>query len=94
MRPVVKSAVLQFFRTGEQVFAGAEIKWVRLARIAIEKGVDEFIHSISQPKSLLYLISMSLVFLLSSTWFVRWYLQKLYGDHVEKLKKLLDDIRE
>lgn len=68
--------------------------FIGLLFVAVEKGMDEFIHSISQPKSLIYLIVMSLVFLFSSTWFVRWYLKKLYGDHVEKLKNLLRDINE
>ncbi len=67
---------------------------IGLLFVAVEKGMDEFLHSISQPKSLLYLIAMSLVFLFSSTWFVRWYLKKLYGNHVEKLKNLLNDINE
>ncbi len=67
---------------------------IGLLFVAVEKGMDKFIDSITQPKSLLYLIVMSLVFLFSSTWFVRWYLKKLYGNHVEKLKNLLLDIQE
>ncbi len=67
---------------------------IGLLFVAVEKGRDEFVHSMTQPKSLLYLIVMSLVFLFSSTWFVQWYLKKLYGNHVEKLKKLLEEIEE
>ena len=59
--------------------------------VAVEKGMDEFLHAMMQPKSLLYLIVMSLVFLFASTWFVQWYLKKLYGNHVEKLKNLLKE---
>ena len=62
---------------------------IGLLFVAVEKGFDQFIHSITQPKALLYLIVMSLVFLFASTWFVRWYLRKLYENHVEKLKNLL-----
>ncbi len=65
---------------------------IGLLFVAVEKGMDVFLDSITRPKSLFYLISMSLVFLFSSTWFVRWYLQKLYGNHVEKLKNLLAEI--
>ncbi len=65
---------------------------IGLLFVAVEKGMDGFLHSMSQPRSLVYLIVMSLVFLLSSTWFVRWYLKKLYGNHVEKLKSLLREI--
>ena len=67
---------------------------IGLLFVAVEKGFDQFIHSITQPKALLYLIVMSLVFLFASTWFVRWYLRKLYGNHVEKLKNLLKEISE
>ena len=59
--------------------------------VAVEKGMDEFLHAMMQPKSLLYLIVMSLVFLFASTWFVQWYLKKLYGNHLEKLKNLLKE---
>ena len=68
--------------------------FIGLLFVMVEKGMDEFLHSISQPKALLYLVVMSLVFLFSSTWFVRWYLKKLYGNHVDKLKNLLRDINE
>lgn len=67
---------------------------IGLLFVAVEKGMDVFLDSITRPKSLVYLISMSLVFLFSSTWFVRWYLQKLYGNHVEKLKSLLKEINQ
>jgi hypothetical protein len=32
------------------------------------------------------------IFYVASTWAVRWLLRKLYGDHLDKLKALVNDL--
>jgi len=59
---------------------------------AIERGTDEFIEILSHPKTILYLIFVAGVFFFFSTWFTNWYLKKLYGNHLTKLKGLLNDL--
>lgn len=55
---------------------------------AIERGATEFLHTLAKPSVMIYLILLALVFFFCSTWFTNWYLKKLYGNHLEKLKKL------
>jgi len=59
---------------------------------AIERGTDEFIETLARPKTILYLIFVAGVFFFFSTWFTNWYLKKLYGNHLSKLKGLLNDL--
>jgi hypothetical protein len=59
---------------------------------AIEHGLDEFLNHLSKPKTILYLIFVAAVFFFCSTWLTNWYLKKLYGNHLAKLKGLLNDI--
>lgn len=64
-----------------------------LSFVAVDRGMDGFIESFRDLKMILYLIFLLGVFLASSLWFTNWYLKKLYGDHLDKLKELLDDIK-
>jgi hypothetical protein len=59
----------------------------------IDRGRDEFFRTISQPRTILYLIGFSIVFLALSFGFTNWYLKKLYGNHLEKLKGLLHELQ-
>jgi hypothetical protein len=59
---------------------------------AIERGVDEFLNVLSQPKTIIYLVALAGVFYFCSTWLVNWFLKKLYGNHLERLKKVLSDL--
>lgn len=63
-----------------------------LAFGAMERGLEQFMSVISQPRTLLYLAGLALIFYFSSTWFVNWYLKKLYGNHLEKLKSVLREL--
>jgi hypothetical protein len=59
----------------------------------LEQGSDYFFENLLKPRTLLYLSVMAVSFYLLSTWLVNWYLKKLYGNHLDKLKKLLNDIQ-
>lgn len=60
----------------------------------IERGADEFFHNLMQPRTIASLLALAVLFYFSSTWLANWYLKKLYGNHLEKLKNLLKDLHE
>jgi hypothetical protein len=60
---------------------------------ALERGMDDFLQHISQPKTILYLVALAGVFFLCTMWITNWYLKKLYGNHLEKLKELLKELQ-
>jgi glucan phosphoethanolaminetransferase (alkaline phosphatase superfamily) len=62
--------------------------------VAIERGMDKFLDNLSQPRTIIYLLVIGLIFFFCSTWLTNWYLKKLYGNHLEKLKGLLHDIKQ
>jgi hypothetical protein len=59
----------------------------------IEKGTDvsEFL---SQRATIIYLVFMAGLFFLISFWLARWFLKKLYGDHLEKLKSIMHELNQ
>ena len=58
----------------------------------IELGSDRFFERVSEPKIIGLLILAASVFFFISTWFTGWYLRKLYGNHIEKLRTVLGDL--
>jgi hypothetical protein len=58
----------------------------------LESGSDLFFEKLSDPKLILYLIGLSVVFFLISRSFANWLLKKLYGNHLDKLKTLLREL--
>lgn len=60
---------------------------------ALERGMDDFLHHISQPKTILYLTAIGAVFFFCTFWVTNWYLKKLYGNHIDKLKELLHELQ-
>lgn len=62
--------------------------------VAMERGMDKFLDNLSQPRTIIYLLVIGLIFFFCSTWLTNWYLKKLYGNHLEKLKGLLHDIKQ
>lgn len=58
----------------------------------IERGADAFFETVSRPRTLLFLTALAGLFFFLSTKAANWYLKKLYGNHLEKLKSLLSDI--
>lgn len=61
---------------------------------ALERGMDKFIELLLQPRTMVYLTILAGLFFFCSTWLANWYLKKLYGNHLEKLKGLLNDLQE
>lgn len=60
----------------------------------LERGTDNFVEFLSKPSIIIYLLFMAGVFFLISSWFARWFLKKLYGDHLEKLKSILNELNQ
>jgi len=58
----------------------------------LERGADEFFERLVQPRTIILLTLIAGLFYFLSTRFTNWYLRKLYGNHLEKLKGLLNDI--
>ena len=59
----------------------------------MEKGTD-VVEFLSQPATIIYLLFMGGLFFLISFWFARWFLKKLYGDHLEKLKNIMQELNQ
>jgi Ca2+/Na+ antiporter len=60
---------------------------------AMEQGLDEFLQRLSQPKVIIYLVVLAAIFFFFTIWITNWYLRKLYGNHLEKLKELLNELQ-
>jgi hypothetical protein len=60
---------------------------------ALEKGLDDFLHRMSQPKTIILLVALAGIFFLCTVWITNWYLKKLYGNHLDKLKELLSELK-
>lgn len=60
---------------------------------AIERGTHEFIDSMLHVKTIAYLICIAVFFFFCSTWLTHWYLKKLYGNQMDKLRKLLTELQ-
>jgi hypothetical protein len=59
---------------------------------ALERGPERYIEFISDPRIIFYLLLAAALFFFLSTWLVNWYLKKLYGNHLDKLKTLLNEL--
>lgn len=58
----------------------------------LERGTTEFLEALSKPRTISALLLVAGVFYFTSAWLVRWLLRKLYGDHLDKLKTLVNDL--
>jgi Ca2+/Na+ antiporter len=59
---------------------------------AVQRGFDNFFQALLQPRVFLPILGVLGLFIFAATWFTTWYLKKLYGNHVEKLKEILKDL--
>lgn len=59
---------------------------------ALEKGTDRYIEYLSRSEIIIRLLLLAIVFFLISTSLATWYLKKLYGNHLDKLKNLLNEL--
>lgn len=60
----------------------------------IEHGVTEFFHKLSNPTVLATLLIGAGLFFIGSTWLTDWYLKKLFGNHLQKLEGLLNELEK
>jgi uncharacterized membrane protein SirB2 len=58
----------------------------------LETGSDAFFQKLSNPKLISGLFLLAIVFFLVSRYFANWLLKKLYGNHLNKLKSLLQEL--
>jgi len=62
--------------------------------VIIDRGFNEFLESLKNLKIILYLVLLVGIFFISSLWLTKWYVKKLYGNHIENLKKVLFDFQD
>ncbi len=60
---------------------------------ALETGFERFIHKFSNPLYSFSVVLLSIIFMAGVYKITDWYLKKLYGNHIDKLKSILDDLR-
>lgn len=58
----------------------------------IERGVDQFLPHLLKPGTLPLLIVVGTAFYIINNLIVKWYLNKLYGKHLEKLESIREDL--
>lgn len=58
----------------------------------IERGLNEFLNVLTKPKTILYLTFLAGIFFFCTNWLVNWFLNKMYGRHLEKLRNLLHEL--
>lgn len=61
---------------------------------AMETGFEKYLNKFSSPLYTISFIILSVVFMVGVYTITDWYLKKLYGNHIEKLHSLLDDLSE
>lgn len=60
---------------------------------AFETGLDRFLNRLSDPKTVVLLCAITSVFFIFTFIATHFYLKKLYGNHLTKLKELLDELK-
>jgi hypothetical protein len=61
---------------------------------ALERGTDEFLNALVQTRTIVYLIFVATLFFFCSTWLTTWYLKKLYGNQMDKLRDVLYELKQ
>jgi hypothetical protein len=87
------SAYLKFYKRS-YTFLLPSYFLLSLAFVAVEKGWEQFIVRIAQPEVIVKLLFVAIVFVVGALFFSNWYMKKLYGNHLDKLKSLLSDLQE
>lgn len=59
---------------------------------ALEQGFREFLTTLAHPETIAYLVLLAGVFYFCSTWLVNWLLKKLYGNRLEQLRGVLQEL--
>lgn len=61
--------------------------------VVMDYGVEGLLYAFTDIRVILFMSFIAIIFIVSLFWFTNWYLRKLYGNHLEKLRKLLEDIQ-
>lgn len=83
---------LKFYKRSYAILYPAYFSLMLLFAL-LERGTDEFVRVLNKPEIILYLVGTGALFFICSIWLTGWYLRKMYGDHLQKLKDLLQDLR-
>jgi hypothetical protein len=59
---------------------------------ALDVGWDNFVHRFTQTSFLIWFVVITALFMAGIYKITDWYLKKLYGNHIEKLKELLQEL--
>lgn len=65
---------------------------VGLALSAVQRGFDNFVQAMLSPRVFIPILGVLVLFIFTATWFTTWYLKKLYGNHIDRLKEILRDL--
>jgi membrane protein implicated in regulation of membrane protease activity len=87
------NAYLQFYKTSYTILYPVYFL-LGLMFAALERGFDVFWEKLGQPETILKLTFFSFILVVLSLFISKWYLKKLYGNHLHKLKELLGDIHD
>lgn len=60
---------------------------------ALDTGMDGFVNRMQEAKTIAFLAMVAGIFFISSFIVTSFYLKKLYGNHLAKLKELLDELQ-
>jgi hypothetical protein len=87
------NSYLSFYKTSYTILFPAYF-FLILLFTAIERGAEAFLHQLTQPETLIRLSIASLIFVVIMVLVSKWYLKKLYGNHLDTLRRLLKDIED
>jgi hypothetical protein len=59
---------------------------------ALERGPEQYLEFLSRPSVIVSLLVLAGIFFVVSIWIGDWYLKKLYGNHLDKLKNVLTEL--
>jgi hypothetical protein len=82
---------LKFYRRSYAILYPVYL-FLALLFSAIERGADGFARLLTKADVMIPLVLGVGLFFVGSTWLTSWYLQKLYGKHLQKLEAMLREI--
>ena len=81
-----------YYRSYTILFPGFLLLTLILA--IAELGVTQFLESLTEWRTILYLLFLVSFSVALAFWIGKWYLGKLYGTHLQKLRALLRELKE
>lgn len=86
-------AFLRFYYRSYTLLYPGYLMLIVILAIA-DQGLSEFLKSLRDWRTVAYLLFLVLLSFALSFWISKWYLGKLYGTHLQKLRGLLEELRE